>query len=304
MKFFKIIISAVLLTIPSATVLAWGGGGHAAIARIAENHLTKKAKKALNKYLDGKALYEVASDGDKFRPVWVEDLGREIANPKDFRFKNWRDRFDWTLPSNIEPYPHTFTVGDNCEPIRDLFETKDGKDYEISNCIWFLERDISELKAGFKKMDPEERAKKIKMIIHWIGDMHCPGHVTFRGENDGVSGRAYFTLKIGDRTSNLHKFWDGGIFKYGFDGKKSVTMAELADGYKVPYSKAAVKGDVWDWARSCARAAKSARIYNGQPIVKNSEIPESYALDMKDICLTQLRDGGYRLAAVLNDIFR
>ena len=294
-----------LLVIPAASASAWGGTGHSTVAKIAENHLTKKARKALDKYLDGKTLHEVASDGDKFRPVWVEDIGREIANPQSFRFKSWRDKFDWTLPSNIEPYPHTFTVTDNCKPVRELFETIEGKDYEISNCVWFLEKFIKELKEGAETMDPEERSKKIRMIVHWLGDMHCPGHVTFTGENGGVSGKTSFNIKIGEKKSNLHKFWDSGIFTLAFDGKKYIGMTELSDGYNgVKFSKKAVKGDVWDWAGENAEIAYRARIYDGQPIVKNRSLPESFPSEMKDICLTQLRNGGYRLAAVMNYIFK
>lgn len=294
-----------LLVLPAASASAWGGTGHSTVAKIAENYLTKKAKKALDKYLDGKTLHEVASDGDKYRKVWLEDIGREIANPNSIRLKSWGDKFDWSLPSNIEPYPHSFTVGDNFEPIRDLFETIDGKDYEITNSIYFLDKFIKELKEGAETMDPEERSKKIRMIVHWLGDMHCPGHVGFRGDSYKAPGGSATAIKINGKKTTLHKFWDSGIFTLAFDGRRYVGMTELADCYNnVYFSKKTVKGDVWDWARSNAEIAYKTRFYNGEPIVKNRELPESFPSEMKDICLTQLRNGGYRLAAVMNYIFK
>ena len=52
------------MTVAAATVFlasivpasAWGLIGHSTIAQVAQNHLTPKAEKALNKYLDGNKL--------------------------------------------------------------------------------------------------------------------------------------------------------------------------------------------------------------------------------------------------------
>ena len=43
------------------TSFAWGRLAHATVAKIAENHLSKKAKKQITTYLDGKSIVYYAS---------------------------------------------------------------------------------------------------------------------------------------------------------------------------------------------------------------------------------------------------
>ena len=58
-----LIISAVLnLNCPAAG--AWAKLGHATICHIAQEHLTHRAQKTLEKYLDGRPLAAIASDAD------------------------------------------------------------------------------------------------------------------------------------------------------------------------------------------------------------------------------------------------
>lgn len=305
MKVSRLVIcAAVISAFTVHTAKGWGGVGHAAVAQVAENHLTKKAKAKLDEYLGGKTLHEVASDADKYRHEWVSDIGRKIENPGRFRFKKWGEKFDWSLPSNIEPYPHSFTAYCNFTPYRDIFETKNGKEYGVTNCVYYIDQFARELKANAANMDPQERSRKIRMIVHFVGDMHCPGHCVYLSDSLHVV-RSSTTFILQGSKVNLHKFWDGGIYSKSWPKKKYDYVAGLADNYeKVKFSKKITKGDVWDWARDVAGVAYTARMYNGRGIVKNQEVPEKYIEEMQPICLRQVRNGGYRLAALLNDIFK
>ena len=62
-KLFLIAALAALTSVHSAG--AWGRLGHAAVARLAEQHLTKKAKANLDKLLDGRSIVYYAS--------WMDD---------------------------------------------------------------------------------------------------------------------------------------------------------------------------------------------------------------------------------------
>ena len=49
----KIIFIAFALMLCGQAAFGWGRIGHATIAKIAEDHLTPKAKKLIDEYLDG-----------------------------------------------------------------------------------------------------------------------------------------------------------------------------------------------------------------------------------------------------------
>ena len=55
MKKNFLLLTAVLLCW-CGSAFAWGKSGHDAIAYIAERHLTPKAKKNIEKYLDGRSI--------------------------------------------------------------------------------------------------------------------------------------------------------------------------------------------------------------------------------------------------------
>ena len=53
----RLLLIAAFAALTSAQgAFAWGRLGHAAVARLAEQHLTKKAKANLDKLLDGRSI--------------------------------------------------------------------------------------------------------------------------------------------------------------------------------------------------------------------------------------------------------
>ena len=73
MKRILTLLCAVVLVVSSAS--AWGRLGHATVAKIAENHLTKKAKKQITEYLHGESIVKWASYADDAKPELLIDLG-------------------------------------------------------------------------------------------------------------------------------------------------------------------------------------------------------------------------------------
>ena len=55
-------------------LFAWGRLGHATVARIAEEHLTKKARANLDKWLDGESIVYYASWLDDYKPQMLVQL--------------------------------------------------------------------------------------------------------------------------------------------------------------------------------------------------------------------------------------
>ena len=270
---------------------AWGQVGHSTIAQVAQDHLTPKAQEALHRYLDGLPLAIIASDADVYRAFWTVDLGFKPSNPSDARV-TWLTDFDFTTPENISPWSHSITVDKDfkCYPTDNL------NGAYINNAAYYVDKLATELKNNAENMDPFERYKAIAIIVHLMGDMHCPMHIVYNPVN--VNKGHYFVYWKGKK-HKMHVVWDGRIFddyyKWGFK-----EMAYLVDT-ATPEQKAQItKGTVYDYASSSAK--DSWPVVN--QYVEGDLLPKSYATDMRSILFSQLRNGGYRLAAIFNEAFK
>ena len=77
----RLLLIAAFAALTSAQgAFAWGRLGHAAVARLAEQHLTKKAKANLDKLLDGRSIVYYASWMDDYKPQMLVDLGYTPTN--------------------------------------------------------------------------------------------------------------------------------------------------------------------------------------------------------------------------------
>lgn len=303
MKKITLILSAALLLCPAPS-FAWGGQVHAAIGRVADNHLTPKTRAELNKYIGTLSLADIASDADRCRGVWTRDFGVEIANKEDFRLRH--TFLNDSIPSNIEPWTHSLVVDENFECYHtDLMEI-DGKTYGLNNCVFYIEKFAKELRENAAGMDKETAYREIALITHWLGDMHCPMHIQYFNR-DMYKGHMKFKISIGGEPTSLHGWWDGGLLKTiaypaGFED-----VARYADrNYAEDYAEV-TKGDIYDWGSADAKDAWEAHVWEGKPIVdyeaEGLSVKVSYAEKMRPLCYRQIRNAGWRLAALLNSIF-
>ena len=147
MKKFILIIA---ISCISLSAWAWGATGHRVVGRIADKHLSKKTRLAMERILGQQSLAMAAT--------WMDDVKSDSLYDM---YEDW----------------HWVTIEDN--------ETYDqSKKNPKGDLIYALERIISELKS--KKLSPKEEAERLKMLIHLIGDIHQPLHVgrADKGGND------------------------------------------------------------------------------------------------------------------------
>ena len=291
----KIVLMALLvpavLFMNISEAFAWGQVGHSTIAQVAQNNLTPKAKEALARYLDGLPLAIIASDADVYRAQWTVDLGFIPTNPGDARV-TWLTDFDFSTPLNISPWTHSITVemNFNCYPTDNL----DGA--YINNASYYIDKLSAELKANAENMDPYERYKAIAIIVHLMGDMHCPMHIVYLPDNV-IKGHYYVYYK--GKKQKMHVIWDGRIFDDYYDWG-FLEMAYLVDTATPEQIAEITKGSVYDYASYSAR--------DSWPVVsayvEGDPLPKSYATDIRPVLFSQLRNGGYRLAAIFNEIFK
>lgn len=288
--FFISILACTAFVINNTEASAWGRQGHSTIAYVAETHLTPKAKATLLEYLDGLTLSAIASDADLYRAQWTMDLGFVPTNPEASRV-SFLTSFDFTSPLNISPYSHSITVDENfeCYPTDNL----DGA--YINNAAYYVDQLAAKLKKEAPQMDKYERYKAIALIVHLVGDMHCPMHIVYIPKNM-TKGKAEVTFK-GQKTT-LHSIWDGKIFSAFYNWSFS-DLAHMVDTASKKEFREITEGDIYDYASDSARNSWPAVCAYGEGAV----IPSTYVVDMRPVMFSQLRNSGYRLAAIFNDIF-
>lgn len=281
------LIAAFLLAAVSA--FGWGSVGHKAVAQIAENHISKETKKALKKCLPGASIVEVASDADKYYYQWSRDIGFECSNPRILRRKP--SEMD-EQPTNIEPWCHSYTVDSLFNTYR---HNREGDVY-VRNCVMDLDFLINDLKNNLDNMDKEERIVKISVVVHLVGDMHCPMHVLYVPQ-DPTGGK--YSFYINGKKMNAHTYWDGGLVKMLEPDWTYYEYSEAADTATPEEIAKIQEGDVYDWGKSSAENCfpEHALYPTGGDLDANH--PEAD----RALLYTQFRNAGYRLAKALEYIF-
>lgn len=285
----KLLLQLLLLLVSGHLAFGWGGIGHRAVAQVAENYVTKNTKKALKKYLPGATIVEVASDADRYYYQWSRDIGFECSNPRILRRQ--ASEMD-EQPTNIEPWCHSYTVDSLFNTYR---HNREGDVY-VRNCVMDLDYLINDLKANLVNMDKEERIVKISVIVHLIGDMHCPMHVLYVPQ-DPTGGK--YSFYVDGKRINAHSYWDSNLFKILEPDWSYYEYSEAIDTATAEEIARIQEGDVYDWGRSSAETCFSAHCL----YPSGGELAPDQPEKDRALMYTQLRNAGYRLAKTLNDIF-
>ncbi len=151
----------------------WGQNGHRVIGKIAENHLTKKAKKNIDKLLKGKSLAFVSTYADEIKS------DRKYNNYSVWHYVNMD--LDETYEASEKNPEGDLVVG-------------------IDTCIKVLKNEQS---------SEEDKIFHLKMLIHLIGDLHQPMHI---GKKEDKGGNDIQVQWFGQGT-NLHTVWDTKIIE-------------------------------------------------------------------------------------------
>lgn len=271
----KILILLIICAICSVqSALAWGRVGHATVACIAERHLTKRAKANLDRCLNGKSIIYYASWLDDYKPQMLVDLGYEPTG-KDKR---------------MHMLPHTMEVDANGEALHGN-KFPDGQ--YLGNCLYYIEQSADRLKHNIKELDDSTRLACVQIIVHCIGDMHCPTHVRYvDNKTIGYYNVIYFGQEI-----RYHTIWDSQILQWMQPWSYS-DVATMIDHFSKQEQAEMVEGDIYDWGRDSAKASRC--VYD---VKAGAELDRDYVKSMRPLTESQIAKAGYRLAKVLNDVF-
>lgn len=250
------ILAALVNSLPA---FGWGEKGHNAIAHIAQKHLTPRAEREVTRLLDGHNM--------AYWSAWADGLRDD-------------DRYDvfstWHY-ANADP-EYTYVTAPK-HPDGDVYTA-------VETCIEQLEA---------KGTSDSLKSMYLKLLIHFVGDMHCPmhaGRVGDRGGND-------FIVNFRGEESNLHRLWDSQIvnaantwsaYEWALNVDPEMSRRErrvFADG--VPL----------EWMEETVTLAHM--LYADTP--QDKPISWGYIDEYSPLVEQRFLKAGHRLARLLNEIF-
>ena len=253
----SLLLCFVILVSSSFSGNEWGATGHRATGEIAEDYLKRKAKCKVDKILKGKSLAFVSTYAD------------EIKSDKNYRkYSSWHY-------VNIDEGKR---YGDDTPS-------------EYGDLVMAIETCIAVLKDKSSSLDDQEF--HLKMLVHFVGDLHQPLHVGHKHDKGGND----FQVRWFDKGTNLHRVWDSDMINH-----YNMSYEELAnnsDQLSKNEIQAIESGSLLDWVHESQELAST--VYGSAEI--GEKLGYRYMYDYFTLLRSQLQKAGIRLARILNDIY-
>lgn len=292
---------------------AWDGTGHMLVAQIARDRLNDKARAkvdALAAQLDNNGVpYNGVS-----LACWPDDIkDKNSKSPHQGQFKPWHyiDIGCSTNDPDVLAHPPELTA------------TSGDVVTALNHCVELIKE---------KKTDalvPSE-AVALALVEHFVGDIHQPLHTTARYNpnpkptdkyKDDAGGNGVSVANLADTPwgKNLHTFWDEAYRRHYENGEvkampalsetNALGSAEMKEWLKRLESSAPAKPDlhfdVKAWVLETHEIA-CAQVYGtlGEPYgARDIKLQEKYVNDSVQLARRQIVLAGYRLAALLNELY-
>lgn len=252
-----VILLLFFATLQNSYAEVWGSTGHRAIGAVAQKHLTPKAAEQVNALLGSMSLAFVSTYADEIRS---DDRYGHLA-PWHYVNMDQNTRYN---EANKNPKGDIVTA--------------------IQSCIEILKNPSS---------SKEDKTFHLKLLVHFVGDIHQPFHAGRKGDRGGNSIDLFW---FGKRT-NLHRLWDTDLIEH-----YNMSYSELAA--HLPKHTPEQKDEIMaapllDWVNQSQDLANT--LYDKTP--QGSRLGYVYHYQNFETVRKQLLDAGLRLAATLNAIF-
>lgn len=248
----------------SFVLVSWGVVGHHAIGKIAENHLTPQAKTAVQDLLGTQSLADVST--------WADEL-------------RMKPEFKYTTPWHYINLP----LGLNYKEFKEKVETM--TEANVYSAMLKQEQILAD-----KNESKDKKIEALKFIVHFVGDLHQPMHIS-RAEDQGGNT---IQLNYEGKGTNLHSLWDTKLIQH-----EELNYEELAAKYDTVSDKQAKEWQhdpliKWMWESYQI----SSTLYAEVDAMKDHTLDDSYYDKHLPIVKVRLQQAGLRLAGVLNDILK
>lgn len=262
MKAFKQLFLIALFFYLPLQSMAWGIIGHRVVGLIAESYLSNKARKEINKIL-GTESVAMAS--------------------------NWADFIKSDPTYNYLDAWHYINIEAGLTEAQFTNHLEQDTSVNAYSAINFL---VKELKN--KNLELERKQMYLRLLIHMVGDIHQPMHVS---REEDLGGNRIRVQWFGE-PSNLHRVWDEQLITYQ---KLSYTEYAAAINFTTTTSRKVLQQQpLSTWLFESYQISDS--LYKD---IKQPDERLSYTYNFKHIetLNNQLLKGGVRLAGLLNEIY-
>lgn len=255
----KTLLTLSVMLSMSASAFGWGQKGHDVTAFIAENHLTPVAKAMCDSLLDGKSIVYWAN--------WADNACHtpEYAYTKTWHYRNIDAGYDY------DKFPRNEN-GDITSAIRAQYAVLDDS-----------------------KASKKEKALALKLIVHFLGDIHQPMHMGRLSDRGGNNVK----VKFFNGNKNLHSVWDTSILESGHNWTYSEWQNQIDRATPEQQAEIIASSNPDDWGKETFEYAR--QIYDKTPEGYNVEY--NYIAEWTPVIEQQLLKAGLRLAHILNTLF-
>lgn len=257
----KACIAIVFIAYLPMNAAAWGLTGHRIVGQIADFYLTAKARKAVMQVL---------------------------VNESPAMASNWPDFIKSDSTYNYLSSWHYVNLPGDLDQ-NGVFNFLDAdKQANVYNKIPEM---IAILKD--KQKSAEEKKMAMRLLIHFLGDIHEPMHI---GRKEDLGGNKVSLSWFGKRT-NLHHIWDEELVD---DQKLSYTEYAAAINHPTKeqlnkWRHDSLKETVYESYLACNKIYAASKA--------DDKLSYRYNFEFIGMANEQLLKGGIRLAQILNDIY-
>ena len=256
-KKFLLLLCITTPLLGSANSFDWGKTGHRTTGQIAEKFLSPKAKREIDKILNGHTLAFVSTYADEIK--------------SDEKYKKYS-------PWHYVNYPFDKKYGEE-------------KPSDQGDLVMAIQKSVAILKD--EETSAEKKEFFLKMLVHFVGDLHQPLHV---GRSKDKGGNM-IQVRWFDKGSNLHSVWDSEMLEYY--GMSYTELSKNTDMLTTDQINEIEKGSLIDWVQENQNLAK--KVYNST--TSGEKLGYAYVYNNFPLVREQLQKGGIRLAKILNDIY-
>lgn len=239
--------------------VAWGPKGHDVVAYIAEQHLSKKALKNVEQVLDGRSMVYVAN--------WMDNASYsdEYAYTKTWHYVN------------VDPAEESYAESDKAS---------------TGDVVTAINAIVERLKTG--DLTAEEERAELMMLIHLVGDMHCPMHAGYKSDKGGNGTQ----VKYFGKSKKLHSVWDSEIVESAHRWSYS-EWQENIDRANKKQQKMMAQGSPNEWIEETVVLARDVYEHS----VGGGNLSYDYVAHYAPVIEQQFLKGGLRLAKLLEVIY-
>lgn len=254
------VTALVCFALASTPAHAWGRDGHRAVCTIAWDALTLKTRDQIETLLDINGREQFAETCN-----WADEIRGKRRETSSWHFLD-------------SPPGASISLNRDCSGQKCIVEQ--------------INRTSGILRSEAAKND---KAEALKFLAHFVGDIHQPLHVAFKGDQGGNSIKVSLLGKV----TNLHSVWDGGLFEASEKPTETYFVTLLRDAERARGPRLNARPNALAWARETRliTAAPTTRYVGAE---QGMGLDRAYVTQNYVVATKQIKRAGIRLAGILN----